>query len=98
MYSLARNRATAACAMVNEKKAAERVDAAEQRLLARQDQHDRGAREDEDPDPWRAEARVLGPKRVGHLVHAHRVDEPGDADDARVGGGEGRIVAASRPT
>ena len=46
-------------------------------------------REDGDPDPRRAEARVQPPQRVGHLaVDAHRVDEPRDADDAGVGGQE----------
>ena len=61
----------------------------EERRLARDDRHAGDRAEDDDPDPRRAEARMEPPQPVGQLaMEAHRVDEPGDADDPGVGGDE----------
>ena len=65
---------------------AEGVDRAEEVGLSGDDRHAGDEREDEDRDVGGAKARVQAPQALGELaVLAHRVREPRDADQTRVG-------------
>src|SRR5918997_950828 len=68
---------------------AEGVDGAEEVGLSGEDRHASDEREDEDRDMGGAKARVQAPQALGQLaVLAHRVREPGDANQTRVRGDE----------
>ena len=81
-----RSRTIEACATVNEKRRAERVERADEVDVARQEDRDRGdAREEDEREPRRLEARVQAAEDLRQLpVAGHRVRDPRRTDDAGV--------------